>query len=285
MSVSATERGLSPQVRGNRLGMLSQGFAQGPIPAGAGEPVQGDFGPLIGGAYPRRCGGTGRNRKQTAAEPGLSPQVRGNHANARPVLLCRGPIPAGAGEPGGVNRDGRQRRAYPRRCGGTALGMTKRKSAEGLSPQVRGNRVDHHLHVAELGPIPAGAGEPASVPAHGIGAGAYPRRCGGTRPTDARASTAPGLSPQVRGNPARAADHPHRSGPIPAGAGEPAVAVADGDTLRAYPRRCGGTNLHRLAIGRREGLSPQVRGNRLVDGLPGAAVGAYPRRCGGTDRV
>ena len=52
--------------------------------------------------------------------------------------------------------------------------------AEGLSPQVRGNRQNACSLVAAIGPIPAGAGEPAGGDDRAPFEWAYPRRCGGT---------------------------------------------------------------------------------------------------------
>ena len=50
--------GLSPRVRGNRVGMLRYRTAEGSIPACAGEPLHtGGLG-FAGWVYPRVCGGT-----------------------------------------------------------------------------------------------------------------------------------------------------------------------------------------------------------------------------------
>ena len=111
-----------------------------------------------------------------------------------------------------------------------------------------------------------------------------------------------GLSPQVRGNllppRRRGADF----GPIPAGAGEPAMISRCVRLSSAYPRRCGGTVWPPVETSQFTGLSPQVRGNRFTcpgsTGMSGpipAGAGepylapsircrrwAYPRRCGGT---
>src|SRR5690606_2693991 len=111
----------------------------------------------------------------------------------------------------------------------------------GLSPQVRGNLDRVEVDDGDGGSIPAGAGEPRKVPVTIVIIRVYPRRCGGTLHKFAPLRSAPGLSPQVRGN--RAADgYPMgRPGSIPAGAGEPdglrSGYAADG----VYPRRCGGT--------------------------------------------
>ena len=78
-------------------------------------------------------------------------------------MICQGPIPARAGEPGALPWQTRLPRAYPRACGGTTGGFGNMSAAQGLSPRVRGNRM--------LSPAAV------SVPR------AYPRACGGT-PTE-----------------------------------------------------------------------------------------------------
>ena len=111
-----------------------------------------------------------------------------------------------------------------------------------------------------------------------------------------------GLSPRVRGNPAR---HAHRGRPgrsIPACAGEPRTARPAGRLAEVYPRVCGGTVAGASPGRKRRGLSPRVRGNRRHAGrqpeIPGsipACAGepfqlltrrncppVYPRVCGGT---
>ena len=72
----------------------------------------------------------------------------------------RGSIPAGAGEPHGAAPHARPGGVYPRRCGGTTIGTRRLLQQKGLSPQVRGNRVDAVPCSGGGGSIPAGAGEP-----------------------------------------------------------------------------------------------------------------------------
>ena len=53
-------------------------------------------------------------------------------------------------------------------------------SLVGLSPRVRGNRLEHGLKQVGQGSIPACAGEPPAQPNCGAACGVYPRVCGGT---------------------------------------------------------------------------------------------------------
>ena len=90
-------------------------------------------------------------------------------------------------------------------CGGTAHNACMALCSIGLSPRVRGNRVDVSLD--------EGAG------------GVYPRVCGGTNDLVDAIQAKLGLSPRVRGN---------RLLP-----GEPSDVVKNDDAV--YPRVCGGT--------------------------------------------
>ena len=114
-----------------------------------------------------------------------------------------------------------------------------------------------------------------------------------------------GLSPRVRGNPARRRRRRRRPGSIPACAGEPARRLPDKPGRGVYPRVCGGTHQRVDGVGGKRGLSPRVRGNLLTGGrggggggsipacagepplnaVPAAAVKVYPRVCGGTARA
>src|SRR5690606_35742901 len=110
-----------------------------------------------------------------------------------------------------------------------------------------------------MGPIPAGAGEPAAGLPSPMTPRAYPRGCGGTGPQGRIALPKPGLSPRVRGNRADRDLVSVRLGPIPAGAGEPLCNLARDVEPRAYPRGCGGTVGHSVLSGFSTGLSPRVR--------------------------
>ncbi len=156
--------------------------------------------------------------------------------------------------------------------------------------------------LSQLGPIPAGAGEPvccATLP--GI-AMAYPRRSGGTVWYKFESRSLSGLSPQERGNRWWSVSFRTPPRPIPAGAGEPPSPSRAHPAKGAYPRRSGGTRQSSFSRFPSSGLSPQERGN-LPDPLvtpvrvrpipagagepysaqnPFLAHRAYPRRSGGT---
>ena len=191
-----------------------------------------------------------------------------------------GSIPACAGEPSWQSRRSGSDRVYPRVCGGTALGWMNRGAQTGLSPRVRGNRAPIGHTLADLGSIPACAGEPCSNRAHAGRSRVYPRVCGGTvlvfRP-DVRKS---GLSPRVRGNRPASLSPICLIGSIPACAGEPDCRAKPLLSSPVYPRVCGGTltDGDRFVLG--AGLSPRVRGNLYASAGLVCAVGSIPACAG-----
>ncbi len=194
----------------------------GPIPARAGEPLRQRCRCRRYRAYPRACGGTKGRDGFIGLQDGLSPRVRGN---LRAICSTRnrwGPIPARAGEPHRQRSGFRECRAYPRACGGTNEPNVALPPAAGLSPRVRGNRLEHRAFVDRGGPIPARAGEPCSACNRVCSIRAYPRACGGTHRQSPQYMSDLGLSPRVRGNHSAAYFSAAVRGPIPARAGEPA---------------------------------------------------------------
>ena len=176
-------------------------------------------------------------------------------------------IPACAGEPLSLASSALPGRVYPRVCGGTLWEYEGARGQIGLSPRVRGNRVQRRTAQVELRSIPACAGEPVCG-FIGIHMGrVYPRVCGGTRHLRRRLPSAQGLSPRVRGNHPDQSDHVRYQGSIPACAGEPSSRRSRGGAGRVYPRVCGGTVVGTLFRGATQGLSPRVRGNRHGGGV------------------
>ena len=106
-------------------------------------------------------------------------------------------------------------------CGGTFRLSTTTVPLDGLSPRVRGNRLDVRTVSARDRSIPACAGEPVAGPLVGVAGGVYPRVCGGTRKGFDGWPARDGLSPRVRGNLRRPAVRRDAGGSIPACAGEP----------------------------------------------------------------
>ena len=167
---------------------------------------------------------------------------------------------------------------------------------------MRGNRRASGGDRSDRGSIPARAGEPIIIASSVQYLRVYPRACGGTPPRPSTCQPCPGLSPRVRGNPARNVEGHLRRGSIPARAGEPGLDVVFAVEVGVYPRACGGTGPMLAPAVPGRGLSPRVRGNPRQDFSaafrkrsiparageprpPDPATGrnwVYPRACGGT---
>ena len=131
--------------------------------------------------------------------------------------------------------------------------------------------------------------------------GVYPRMCGGASPLPRLILQVMGLSPHVRGSLRARLRAQSVGGSIPACAGEPKRPPRLTDTLKVYPRMCGGARRRMDRFRQVTGLSPHVRGSlallrdrRAPQGsIPACAgeppvstrsawpVRVYPRMCGG----
>ena len=133
-------RGLSPRVRG-KLQYKSGGDPKGgSIPACAGEAGGVKESCCLREVYPRVCGGSDAAAKILLPSGGLSPRVRGKPPSAAPIPTMRRSIPACAGEAPSTTPPSRNRKVYPRVCGGSGGEGYGKPSALGLSPRVRGKR-------------------------------------------------------------------------------------------------------------------------------------------------
>ena len=158
------------------------------------------------------------------------------------------------------------------------------------------------LDISHTRSIPACAGEPIGQAEQQLLDEVYPRVCGGTLVEKHANRLGVGLSPRVRGNLQQDRILKHRTGSIPACAGEPNRHCRALPATRVYPRVCGGTRSSRKDEVRTGGLSPRVRGNRDLRGTNYGVTGSipacageptadstwdpnhkvYPRVCGGT---
>ena len=194
--------------------------------------------------------------------------------------LRMGSIPACAGEPRRASAFPQSTRVYPRMCGGAVTMVRDDYAAKGLSPHVRGSPQDQWDGLLLPGSIPACAGEPSSRMAAFRRPWVYPRMCGGAHRPARMRPIFTGLSPHVRGSPARAPFRSPSEGAIPACAGEPTFSVRTWAFRRVYPRMCGGAGFANQAHNPARGLSPHVRGSRERLSGPAAAVGSIPACAG-----
>ena len=110
----------------------------------------------------------------------------------------------------------------------------------------------------------------------------YPRACGETVSSSTILSPCRGLSPRLRGNPARSAIRYSMGGSIPAPAGKPGRNRLRHPEPEVYPRACGETVCRRDRRCPLHGLSPRLRGNPSGQS-PSVQTGmVYPRACGET---
>ena len=214
-------QGLSPRVRGSRRAGWLASIALGIIPACAGKPG-GDLGQRLRAEdYPRVCGEAVAGASRLRIAMGLSPRVRGSPVRGVRQRVAGGIIPACAGKPAGI----RARRPlpwdYPRVCGEAVYVIYATGLQQGLSPRVRGSRWRIALVAVMPRIIPACAGKPVVLGCGHAHARDYPRVCGEARSVTTDTRSAWGLSPRVRGSPARMRPGVVQPGIIPACAGKP----------------------------------------------------------------
>ena len=110
----------------------------------------------------------------------------------------------------------------------------------------------------------------------------YPRACGGTDSTLAKAGVVLGLSPRLRGNLEDSQGTHGGLRSIPAPAGEPSTARRTTSSRTVYPRACGGTSPTYGAVAPSGGLSPRPAEEPPTWRLMAPTRKVYPRACGGT---
>ena len=211
---------------------------------------------------------------------GLSPRLRGNHYCGALSSCKTGSIPAPAGEPKSCPPVSGRGEVYPRACGGTINFERADGSFYGLSPRLRGNRLEGPACPGWLRSIPAPAGEPGISSTRASRFEVYPRACGGTGiPTDGRLPSR-GLSPRLRGNLAGYGPWFNLMRSIPAPAGEPALSRPSVRPKGVYPRACGGTAFSLSGLSCSQGLSPRLRGNLFLVGSYFRTSGSIPAPAG-----
>ena len=150
----------------------------------------------------------------------------------------------------------------------------------GLSPRVRGSRINCSHDVFPSGSIPACAGEPGGRDQYLSIGRVYPRVCGGAGTDMGKTYDQAGLSPRVRGSRVVPGVWHHVAGSIPACAGEPCTAARSRLAPRVYPRVCGGACDARRRRQHDQGLSPRVRGSQRQVAKPTGGMGSIPACAG-----
>ena len=257
----------------------------GSIPAFAGEPIERPEQSRIVTVYPRVCGGTQSTWSCSISARGLSPRLRGNLDIWRFRVVLFRSIPAFAGEPHLNSKCRVSWTVYPRVCGGTTCSASARACSSGLSPRLRGNRLEYKAVLSATQVYPRVCGEPPLYKTYNIYTQVYPRVCGGTASGRQLRFTANGLSPRLRGNLMPATASNTAVGSIPAFAGEPPNGTfLDLSNPGLSPRLRGNPVLCRPKPDCKRSI-PAFAGEPLLLLMLAAWERVYPRVCGGTGKA
>ncbi len=231
--------GLSPRVRGHHHGGAGRRGEPRSIPACAGSSHKKTSLLRRCTVYPRVCGVIPLTSSGRCTIFGLSPRVRGHRVYRYGFVRRARSIPACAGSSHHPITHKRRTSVYPRVCGVIRRRFFLGSLAQGLSPRVRGHRVQAGARVVTERSIPACAG--SSQPREKVGASfeVYPRVCGVIARRQGKTPSCRGLSPRVRGH--RFCEPVHDGGrrSIPACAGSSQRQACGGFGGRVYPRVCG----------------------------------------------
>ena len=178
LSLFAVILGSSPRVRGTRFARHVPAPSPGIIPARAGNTSHISSCESVHRDHPRACGEHGENGHAGVNEGGSSPRVRGTHRRCWHVQALRGIIPARAGNTTRRRRISRRSRDHPRACGEHSWAWTVMNGVAGSSPRVRGTRMTVNDYLAEVGIIPARAGNTAAGGLPHPSSRDHPRACG-----------------------------------------------------------------------------------------------------------
>ena len=284
-------RGTSPRVRGKLRHARGGRVRWGYIPACAGEAAVIVRCLSSHRVHPRVCGGSSWYEGEAGATGGTSPRVRGKPCPVLSAVEHQRYIPACAGEARTALVPTMASGVHPRVCGGS-LGGRRRfgvagEPRAGTSPRVRGKLDAFIAAPADLGYIPACAGEASRSDRRHPHLQVHPRVCGGSQLPFDLDRAKKGTSPRVRGKLCGSPVNLLKMGYIPACAGEAGLGLATGGLLQVHPRVCGGS--HGLGRDREmaQGTSPRVRGKlrrtrarwKRTGYIPACAGEAYGRSC------
>ena len=211
--------GSSPRVRGTRVRDHHAEHERGIIPACAGNTAVITESPLLFRDHPRVCG----EHLHTALRPrrgtGSSPRVRGTRVCRVAFEIEGGIIPACAGNTWGAALQGTWTRDHPRVCGEHQNALFLMRTFQGSSPRVRGTPTAQRWRPAEVGIIPACAGNTIRSLRRNLSSRDHPRVCGEHDWMLKPPVESEGSSPRVRGTLGLRVVDRCRLGIIPACAG------------------------------------------------------------------
>ena len=274
--------GSSPRVRGKPPTRPCARPRGGLIPACAGKTSSSPRAPSRAWAHPRVCGENFLAYFQEMRPDGSSPRVRGKPVGDAGDEVAEGLIPACAGKTPSAAKRALMSAAHPRVCGENWSTASRRSTASGSSPRVRGKRVRAVADGGGARLIPACAGKTPPTSGTSGPRTAHPRVCGENIGRRGVADVQRGSSPRVRGKRGARRGGGVRVGLIPACAGKTPPPGVPASPRAAHPRVCG-ENLRRWR-GARGGLgsSPRVRGKPRVVGVGAPPAGLIPACAGKT---
>ena len=272
-----------PRVCGeNERGEEDRGVGLGSSPRVRGKLVAAHRVRAVRGAHPRVCGENDARRSAFDSARGSSPRVRGKLiAQPRPPALPR-LIPACAGKTVRVGSTSMTSGAHPRVCGENWSTASRRSTASGSSPRVRGKRRDRRGQFHGLGLIPACAGKTQPAWTSTCPDRAHPRVCGENQCAVRAGMPLPGSSPRVRGKRQIDGVDTDRGRLIPACAGKTGSSVMTRTMMRAHPRVCGENFFSFGGVPGAVGSSPRVRGKPRGDPEQSGNGGLIPACAGKT---
>ncbi|PKU92722.1 hypothetical protein CQR47_0571 [Bifidobacterium thermophilum] len=212
----------------------------------------------------------------------------------------KGIIPACAGNTASPCLQRASSRDHPRMCGEHAIFAKNDSISTGSSPHVRGTRPVLSVSPADIGIIPACAGNTNRRFCTSSRLRDHPRMCGEHTYAIPYGASMGGSSPHVRGTRGPDVGHLPATGIIPACAGNTRLATNRRFRPRDHPRMCGEHGMFPLMLFFRLGSSPHVRGtlNQLRESFNQAGIipacagntsdnprgfgfgGDHPRMCG-----
>ena len=272
--------GLSPRMRGNPGPAGPAMRRRRSIPTHAGKPRYVALRGATWRVYPHACGETACPASSAGIFRGLSPRMRGNPEACGAAAGQFGSIPTHAGKPAARVVFFTASRVYPHACGETSPCTPWCVSCAGLSPRMRGNRLQLVDCRHGRGSIPTHAGKPGKHERLGICRRVYPHACGETHIAPTYNILSMGLSPRMRGNHVLRRARDAAEGSIPTHAGKPSCGCTERSTARVYPHACGETMVPPSATSRMRGLSPRMRGNQVLDNEASCGEGSIPTHAG-----
>ena len=233
--------------------------------------------------HPRACGEHGFLNGLKLLLLGSSPRMRGTPINVPAELEARGIIPAHAGNTSIYRTRLRASRDHPRACGEHDLVNRHRLGHLGSSPRMRGTLSATEGDRANLGIIPAHAGNTFGGVTIGDGIRDHPRACGEHRGHAGFRVLFRGSSPRMRGTLLSRHRPSAHLRIIPAHAGNTIRLWSCPYANRDHPRACGEHVRFDLWRIEPEGSSPRMRGTHNVLFAHCLTSGIIPAHAGNTE--